>query len=193
MMTIRGLVAQIAFRVALVLTAITTMFSIACGSETESVPVGELTAGVIVDSQHTYTLDEFTAAGFKSSKDYDISDLPHAVSAHYGFWGLDPYNRNDYEIRFYPGHKEAIDYGEALAAERVGKDAKLTEETATWKVGVRDARECHGALGQAQHAASCLEAKYYDYMIVGNAILLCGGDAVDVARQNCEQLLAQLE
>ncbi len=45
---------------------------------------------------------------------------------------------------------------------------------------------------QAAHAATCLEAKYYDYMILGNLILLCPGDAIDVARENCDSLLDQI-
>jgi hypothetical protein len=122
-----------------------------------------------------------------------VTDLPHAISATYGFWGLDPYKREAYEVRLYPGHDEAIRFGEALARERVGPDAKLTEDTATWKVGVRDARECHGVQGQAQHAASCTEAVYYDYIIVGNMIVLCPGDAIDIARKNCELFLAQMK
>ena len=66
------------------------------------------------------------------------------------------------------------------------------ESTATWTVGVKDARECHGLLMQTAHAATCLEAKYYDYMILGNLILLCPGNAIDVARENCDLLIDQL-
>ena len=178
--------------VILVLLYIAAMLAVvSCGSDARSVSA-EPTVGGTVASQRLYTFADFEAAGFKNSKTYDVTDLPRALAAHYGFWGTDPYNRNDFEFRLYASHDDAVNFGQTLAAERVGKGAKLTEETATWKVGIRDARECHGVQGQAQHAASCLEAKYYDYMIVGNMVLLCPGNAADVARKNCEQLLAKL-
>lgn len=179
---------------ALVLAAVIAPLAAAsCASDGGSEAGVEPAAGLVKPSQRTFTFDDFMAADFKSSKSYDVSDLPHAIAAHYGFWGPDPYSRNDYEVRFYSGHEDAVKFGQALAAERVGPDAKLTEETATWKVGVRDARECHGVTGQAQHSASCTAAKYYDYMIVGNMILFCPGDAIDIARKNCELLFAQLK
>jgi hypothetical protein len=168
----------------------------ACGpsiSDDEGTGASVPEAGSIISSDRTYAIADFEAAGFKKSKTYDVSGLPKAVSAYYGFWGPDPYSREDYEIRFYASHADAVDPGQPQVLERVGKDAKLTEETAAWTVGVRDARECHGVQGQAQHAASCTEAKYYDYMIVGNMVLLCPGDATDVARKNCEALLAAMK
>lgn len=164
-----------------------------CGSDAGEA-AGEAVIGARVsDEGRTYTFDEFTAVGFKKNKTYDVSELPAAESAYYGFWGLDPYKREDYELRFYPSHADAVEHGADLVAERIGENAKLTESTATWTVGVKDARECHGLLMQSAHAATCLEAKYYDYVIVGNLILLCPGDAIDVARDNCDLLLAQLD
>lgn len=172
---------------------ISALGAASCGSQASNETEVQITAGVVVASERIFSFNDLTAAGFKSSKTYDVTDLPHAVSAHYGFWGFDPYKREAYEVPLYPGHDEAIRFGQALAVERVGPDAKLTEDTATWKVGVRDARECHGVQGQTQHAASCTEAVYYDYVIVGNMIMLCPGDAIDLARKNCDLLLAQMK
>ena len=167
----------------------------ACGSgasdETGAGPA-EPKVGSIATSDRTYSIADFEAAGFKKSKTYDVTGLPKAVSAYYGFWGPDPYSRNDYEVRFYATHDDAVNSGEAMVIERIGKGAKLTEETAAWTVGVRDARKCVGVQGQAQHAARCTEAKYYDYMIVGNMVMLCPGDATDIARKNCEALLVEM-
>jgi len=164
-----------------------------CGSDSSGGAGGDAVIGArVIDEGRIYTFDEFTAVGFKKNKKYDVSELPSAESAYYGFWGLDPYAREDYELRFYPSHADAVEHGTGLAEERVGENAKLTESTATWTVGVRDARECHGLLMQTAHAATCLEAKYYDYMILGNLILLCPGDAIDVARENCDLLIDQL-
>jgi hypothetical protein len=165
----------------------------ACGNDSGGASGGDLAIGALVSEEgKTYSFEEFTAIGFKKGKEYDVSELPGAESAFYGFWGLDPYNREDFELRFYASHADAVAMGTDLAIERTGENARLTDDTATWTEGVKDARECHGVLGQAQHAASCTEAKYYDFMILDNLILFCPGDAIDVARKNCNELLAQL-
>jgi len=179
--------------VLLIVWAWVSLAAVACGSEA-SEPSGAAPAtGGIVASPRIYAFADLEAAGFKNSKTYDVTGLPKAVAAHYGFWGTDPYHRNDYEVRFYASHEDAVNFGQTLAAERVGEGAKLTEETATWKVGVKDARECQGSQGQAQHAARCTEPKYYDFMTVGNMVLLCPGDAPDFARKNCDLLLAEMD
>ncbi|MDP6665871.1 MAG: hypothetical protein QF357_00565 [Dehalococcoidia bacterium] len=178
--------------VALIL-AFVVLVVVGCGSDSGGAASEAVVGARVSDDGRSYTFDEFTAVGFKKNKSYDVSELPSAESAYYGFWGLDPYNREDFELRFYPSHADAVEHGTDLAEERTGEDAKLTDSTATWTVGVKDARECHGLLMQSAHAATCLDAKYYDYMIVGNLVLLCPGDAVDVARENCDELLAQLQ
>ena len=40
----------------------------------------------VIDEGRLYTFDEFTAVGFKKNKSYDVSELPAAESAYYGFW-----------------------------------------------------------------------------------------------------------
>jgi len=51
------------------------------------------------------TRESFEKIGFKFNKDYNIENLPDAVSAHYGFWGLKSFERLAYELRFYPSNK----------------------------------------------------------------------------------------
>ncbi len=59
---------------------------LACGSDAGGT-AGEAVIGARVsDEGRTYTFDEFTAVGFKKNKTYDVSELPEAESAHYGFW-----------------------------------------------------------------------------------------------------------
>ena len=60
-------------------------------------------------------------------KGYDVEDLTGANSAYFGFWGLDPYNRQDYELRFFSPHSDAVELGTALADERIGDSASLDE------------------------------------------------------------------
>ncbi len=135
----------------------------------------------------------FKAIGFKKSKTYDVSELPGAQEGYYGFWGLDPYDRDDFEFRIYNSQAEAIELGNQRALERTWPNALLTGDTANWQVGIKDARKCEGVAGQSQWAATCTIPKYYDYMFVGNIILFCPGAAVDVAQENCDELLKEMQ
>ena len=141
------------------LLALFFTFLAACGEDNGQAVLGESSnesaSWRITPTDRIYTLEDFTNIGFKKSKTYDVVDLPQAESAYFGFWGLDPYNRDDYEIRFYRSHTDAVQFGQELAVERSGPDAKVTKETATWQVGVKDARGCIGIVGQSAHAATC--------------------------------------
>jgi len=144
----------------------------------------------------TYTIDDLKATGFKKSKTYKVEELPEAKSAYFGFWGLDPYNRFDYEVRFYETHEDAIEHGTWWADQRVGKDAPLSEKEAPWKEGIKDARSCKGDLasGPASHGIqACTSPKYYEYAIYGNMILFCQGDDDAEATENCRLLLTEME
>ena len=178
------------------LLALFFTFLAACGEDNGQAVLGESSnesaSWRITPTDRIYTLKDFTNIGFKKSKTYDVVDLPQAESAYFGFWGLDPYNRYDYEIRFYRSHTDAVQFGQELAVERSGPDAKVTKETATWQVGVKDARGCIGIVGQSAHAATCTVPKYYDYTIIGNMILFCPGSSIDVARENCDNLTEQM-
>ena len=61
-----------------------------------------------IDSDRILKFDDFKAVGFKKDKTYDVSELPGAEAAYYGFWGLDPYEREDFEFRVYASQAEAI-------------------------------------------------------------------------------------
>ncbi len=147
----------------------------------------------VIDPDRVLTFDDFKAAGFKKSKTYDVSELPGAEAAYYGFWGLDPYDRDDFEFRVYASQAEAMELGTELAGQRTGSEALLTTDSANWKVGLRDARKC-AKQGQVNiGSGDCTSAKYYDYMFVGNVILFCPGLSLNDARKNCEELLVQMQ
>ena len=80
----------------------------------------------------------------------------------------------------------------AFAEERIGRDAKLTAETATWDEGVKDARECVNIGGTMSHGDSCLEPKYFDYVIAANMVLLCQGRDPMQSLEACDELLAEM-
>ena len=150
----------------------------------------------ITPIERTLSLDDLLATGFKKSKTYNVEELPEAKSAYFGFFGLDPYNRSDYEARFYETHKDAIEHGTWWAEQRVGKDAPLSEDEAPWKEGNKDARSCKGDLasGPASHGIqACTSPKYYEYAIYGNMILFCHGQDEVEAVENCRLLLTEIE
>ncbi len=186
--------------IAVTIFAVVAMAIAACGTDSGGAAAGggsttkeDLVGTRKIDPDRTLTFDDFKAIGFKKAKTYDVSDLPGAEEGYYGFWGLDPYERDDFEFRIYASQAEAIELGTERARQRTWPHALLTGDTAIWKVGIKDARKCEGVAGQAQWAATCTIPKYYDYMFVGNVILFCPGPAVDVAQENCDELLEQMQ
>ena len=111
------------------------------------------------------TKESFEKIGFKFNKDYNIENLPDAVGAHYGFWGLKSFDRLAYELRFYSSNKIAKDSGIFYAEEVTGSDAILKKSEASWKEGIKD-RSGTTFFGT-------ITPKYMDYVIFGNVIVLC--------------------
>ena len=122
----------------------------------------------VMQADGFYTLDDFEAAGFKRGKTFDVNGLTAATEAFYGFWGLDPYDRKEYEVRFYGSHEDALVHGLVFAEERIGRDAKLKIDEATWKQGLKEARACtrHG-VGYSD-SSNCAISRYGDYVVYGN-------------------------
>ena len=157
----------------------------------------------ITDTEKIFTIDDLTKTGFKKNKTYKTDDLPGANSAYYGFTSKKDSNGKrvsvDYEVRFFDSHEDAKNIGVSLVEERVGKDAKLTKNDATWKEGVKEARTCGG---DSEHgkgyslvvaSSTCNLAKYNDYYIYGNMILLCQGKDDLESQKNCNEILLILE
>ena len=109
--------------------------------------------------------ESFEKIGFKFNKDYNVENLPDAVSAVYGFWGLKSFDRLAYELRFYPSNKVAKESGIFYAEEVTGRDAILKKSEASWKEGIKD-RSGTTFFGT-------ISPKYMDYVIFGNVIVLC--------------------
>lgn len=137
-------------------------------------------------------LADLQAVGFKKSKQYNVEGLTGASSAYFGFWGLDPYDRKDYEVRFFPSHFDAVELGTALASERIGEDSLLEEDNSNWPVGLKDARRCTGSKAYSG-PQNCLTPKYWDFSIYANMILICSGGDVETAKLFCNDLLTELK
>ena len=117
-------------------------------------------------ADRVFTIDDVAAAGWKKSKQFSTETVPQAVEVWYGF-----YSRKDIEVRVYSSHADAVEYGTPSAEDAV-------------KRGERG----YGEGGDLADIAGTMRARYADYMIVGNLVMLCE-DEVAV----CQSLVEQME
>ena len=143
----------------------------------------------ILDTGQVFTFDDLLAAGFKKGKEYNVEGLEAATAAYYGFYGLDPYSRQEYEIRFYESHADAVEFGIPMADEVTGEGAELRDEDVTWREGLKERRQCLGLGTHSHHTHSCNTAKHADYVVRGNFVLLCQGLEVGVSQKHCKAVL----
>ena len=174
---------------AMVVAAGTALLAVAaCGGEA----AGEREFQKIDPSGGVSTVDDFLAAGFKKSKQYDITELPGGVDAYLGFFGPDPSSRMQYELRFYPSHEDAVEQGTPLAEEVTGEDAAEYRLNPTWEEGARDRWVSmsggHGG-GLELRGASPV---YGDFVIFGNVVMLCEGMDSAQSLERCESLVLAL-
>ncbi len=172
----------------------------ACGSEDSS----DVAFTQINPSEKIYTLEDLKSLGVKKGKTYKVKDLQDADSAYFVFYKKPSAKEAiEYEIRFYPNHDLAMSPGLDIAKERVGPDAKLKKDEATWKEGLKDARQCGGAGGgvsgggvgaAGDHAVgSCSSPKYNEFFVIGNMIALCQGENETESRIHCVDLLSLIQ
>lgn len=159
----------------------------ACGSSSDSEAAA---VAKITPSETIFTLESLTDVGFKKGKTFDVEGLTGATDAYLGYWGLDPYDRKDYEARFYPTHADAVEFGTVFAEERTGPDAVIKTGETMWEEGAKDARACTRSAGG--DSSNCRISKYGDYVIYGNMILICQGRDSETSLGQCAALLAQI-
>jgi len=168
------------------------LLAAACGSD-EGAEGGREGFQKIDPSDRTYTFDDLLAAGFRKSSQYDIEGLPGATGTWYGFWGPDPYNRKEYEVRFYASHQDAVDLGAALADEVTGTDTlRANKDSLTWEGGKREWWIRTAVIGIQGGAGAQNTARYADFAIFGNIVMLCEGQDSSVSLEVCEGLVNQL-
>lgn len=163
---------------------------VGCGEETssnsENAPLEKITNEIGI-----YTIEDFKNTGFKINKEYDVSELEGSIGAWFGFWKNNLNKAIDYEIRIYPSQQLAIDKGVVFVEEVIGEDAVLKKSTSSWKEGIQD-RRMRSDKGYAGSSANSVRAKYMDYIVYGNTIILCAGLDSTYARQNCSDLINAL-
>jgi len=147
----------------------------------------------VTASDHVYAIEDLLAVGFKKSKQYDVEGLPGGVDAWSGFWGTGPYDRTDYEIRFYASHEDAVEQGTPLAEEVTGEDAALYKDNPTWEEGAKDRWRSSSVVGLTRGLQSGrLGNKYLDFAIFGNMVMLSEGEDPAAALERCRLLIDAL-
>ena len=182
----------IGLRLALGSLALAAIFAAGCGSD-DGAGSSAAEQQQITASERIFSVDDLKIAGYKASKQYDVTDLPGAVDAWFGFFKADGQNPIDYEVRFYGSHEDAVALGVSMADEASGEDALLDEETTSWQVGLNDRKKLASG-GTADLAAwsGKIGTKYGDYVVLGNMVLLCEGTDSATALEHCEALLANV-
>ena len=160
---------------------------IACGSDEEKKPLDR-----VINIPNDVIVDDLRAAGMKASKSYDVTDLPGATEAWYGFIRTES-GPMDVEARFYASHADAVSLGTELADEASGEDALIEEDEATWTEGIKDRQRMRSG-GTADLAAWSGQRgpNYADFVIYGNVILLCQGDTPPESLETCHELIAAM-
>jgi hypothetical protein len=145
------------------------IFAIAtCGSEEsssgESSDESSATDAIVLTDQF-FSTDSFIAAGWKKSKEYDTATVPESIEIWYGF-----FQQKDIEIRFYASHEAAIEHGVPSAEESIEGAVKRSKG------------------GELLDVSGGSFTGYADFLVAGNAVLLCEFD-----RTKCDALVSELK
>ena len=174
------------------IVSISLLFIIgACGGESSS-DSENTSLEKITNESEIYTIENFINSGFKVNKEYDVSELEDSIGVWFGFWKNNLNKSLDYEIRIYPSQQLALDKGVKYVEEVIGEEAILRKSLSSWKEGIQD-RRTRSDLSMRGSEANSIRAKYLDYIVYGNSMILCTGLDLTDARQNCSDLANSLE
>ena len=187
MVWIRIAISKLVMNTVLVLLATIVLVLAGCGSDS-TLDEGFVQIRTAPDN---YTVDDLKTFGFKTSKNYDVEGLPDALDAWKGFWGLDPYDRHDYEIRFYASHDLAVSNGKPMAIESTGPEFEASRETQTWTEGVKDRWQAQGVTDISGGASKQSKPRptYPNWAILGNMVILCDGLDSEQSLIRCDALI----
>ncbi|MDP6667072.1 MAG: hypothetical protein QF357_06690 [Dehalococcoidia bacterium] len=138
------------------LAAVATVL-VACGSgdsDTESFvgSAADESQAPVVRAGETFTVDQFEAAGFKLSREFDTETVPLAENIYYGFS-----EQRDIEIRKYATHDDANSAGVEAALSAIGRSPNSNS-------------------GGGIITSTGNRTSYHAYMVAGNMVLLCQTD-----------------
>lgn len=138
----------------------------------------------VIDNGRQYTIADIQATGAKTPKQYDVTGLPGAVAA----WNA-LLNQKEYEARFYASHSDAVEMGVSWAESVSGPDARVVGDDVQWLEGASERRQCNRSVA---HSGCNYTARYGDFVILGNMVLLCEGKESEEALAVCDTLIDKL-
>lgn len=167
------------FIIALILLTIV----VACGVENSS-NADNISIEKVTNSGKIFSIEDLKKIGFKQNHEYKVKDLPSAVSAYFGFMKNDLGEPEDYEIRFYPTHSDAVQNGTRYANNITGEDGCIKKECSLWTENLKQRIQMHD-LGT-------LHPKYMNYIVYDNFILMCPGYTESEALIKCTIVIEKL-
>tara|TARA_B100000214_G_scaffold142183_1_gene101730 strand:+ start:1179 stop:1724 length:546 start_codon:yes stop_codon:yes gene_type:complete len=168
------------------LTFIILIFIVGCSSNEEVfVPMEKIS-----DQGKILSIGDFKSTGFKKSNEYNVDELPGAISAYYGFMKNEFGDPEDYELRFYSNHIDAVNLGIKYADNIVGEDACISKDCSMWLENLNQRTHLEGGRNNTWNGTKA--AKYDSYVIYNNLILFCSGyDELD-SMKNCTIFIDKL-
>lgn len=144
----------------------------------------------VTDTGKEFSIENFKEIGFKKSKEYDVKNLPNATSAFFGFVKNELGNPEDYEIRFYANHKEAVQSGTKYADNITGENACLKKDCSLWTENLNQRIHLEGGRNDTWNTTP--DTKYMNYVIHNNLILMCPGYNEEDALVNCTNMINKI-
>lgn len=142
----------------LLLLSLFALFAVAaCGSgdgssDSVSTTNDDEDAAPVLRIDETFTLENFEAAGFKFSKEFDTDTVPKATGIYYGFS-----QQRDIEIRKYASHADAMSAGVESALVVLGRSPPSNS-------------------GGGIITSNNNRTSYHAYLVAGNVVMLCQTD-----------------
>jgi hypothetical protein len=159
---------------------------VSCATEEEVfVPIEKIT-----DTGKEFSMENFKQIGFKKSKEYNVEDLPGAKSAYYGFIKNALGNPEDYEVRFYDNHQDAVQLGVKYADNITGENACLKKDCSLWTENLNQRIHLEGGRNNTWNTTP--DTKYMNYVIHNNLILMCPGYNEEDALVNCTHMINKI-
>ena len=109
-------------------------------------------AAPVLRVDETFSIENFQAAGFKLSKEFDTETVPLATNVYYGFA-----ERRDIEIRKYSSHADAMSAGVESALAAIGRSPNSNS-------------------GGGIITSTGNRTSYHAYLVAGNVVMLCQTD-----------------
>ena len=163
------------------------IFSCSAGSVEDEKNLIEDTFPAVTNSGLILGIDDFKLSGFKHLREYkEVDELPPLIEAHHGI-----FKKMDYELRFYASHIEALSRGTEDAKLVTGKEGIVTGDV-PWEDGEKDRRRCSRAASQP-HSGCNYTAKYADFVIFENVVVMCEGKDVLESRVSCSNILSLIK